>query len=60
MLNECFPLVEIGELKYEPSNVLKSTDPVAYRCCFLDWLDSERLVIDECDATESEKEEDGE
>ena len=41
MLDECYPLVEFGLLSYTPSDVLRSTDPVAYRCGFSDWLDSQ-------------------
>lgn len=41
-LDDVYPSVDIiggGFLPY--SEVLKSCDPIAYRCAFLDWLDSE-------------------
>jgi hypothetical protein len=41
MLDECYPVVEFGQLSYTPSDVLRSTDPVAYRVGFSDWLDSQ-------------------
>lgn len=34
------PILVCG-LSYQPSDVLKNVDPVAYRCGFNDWLDAE-------------------
>lgn len=39
--DECFPDVRFGALTYSPSDVLKSTDPIAYREEFLYWLNQE-------------------
>lgn len=47
MLDECFPMVKIGNLEYYPSKVLECVDPIAYRCGFTDYLDAEGYV--ECD-----------
>ena len=38
MLDECY---EPHPLGYDPSKILKKCDPIAYRCGFNDWLDSE-------------------
>jgi len=40
-LDECTDEVKIGTLRYTPSHALKAVDPIAYRCGFVDWLDSE-------------------
>ena len=41
MLDECYPEVVIGNMRYSPARVLKDTDPIAYRCGLNDWLDAE-------------------
>jgi hypothetical protein len=38
--------VQIGGLEYDPSYVLRLVDPVAYRCGFIDFLDSMGLTTD--------------
>lgn len=38
MLDE---IVNTGELNYPASTILKTVDPVAYRCGYSDWLDDE-------------------
>ena len=50
-LDDCFEVVKIGLLKYDPSDVLKNVDPIAYRCGLSDWLDSEceNEVLGICD-----------
>jgi hypothetical protein len=40
MLDDCYPMVKIGNLGYSPSRVLKEVDPIAYRCGLNDYLDS--------------------
>mgnify|MGYP003406281199 CR=1 FL=1 len=40
-LDEIYPKCEIAGLSYYTAHVLKNVDPVAYRCGFNDWLDSE-------------------
>ena len=41
MLDECYDEFKIGEMTFYPSDILKSCDPVAYRCGFSDYTDSE-------------------
>lgn len=41
MLNECYGTVEIAGMEYETSRALYELDPIAYRCGFNDWIDSE-------------------
>lgn len=41
MLNEVYESTHIGYTEFMPSDILRSLDPVAYRCGFNDWLDSE-------------------
>ena len=37
MLDDCNPMVKIGNLEYSPSRVLKEVDPIAYRCGMNDY-----------------------
>lgn len=46
MLNESNPIVKIGLLQYNPSHVLKQTDPIAYEVGFSDWCTEEDLNED--------------
>jgi len=41
MLNECFEETTIAGLSYDTARALGLVDPIAYRCGFNDWLDSE-------------------
>lgn len=41
MLNECYGTVTVAGMEYETSRALYELDPVAYRCGFNDWIDSE-------------------
>ena len=41
MLNECYDVIKFGEMTYMPADVLKACDPIAYRCMFNDYADSE-------------------
>ena len=43
-LDEINPMVEIGNLKYYPSRVLREVDPIAYGCAYSNWLDFELYV----------------
>lgn len=49
-LNETAPsgegTVNVAGYDYEVARVLREVDPVAYRCGFNDWLDSEGVDID--------------
>ena len=47
MLDECYGETKIAGYSYQTSRVLKIADPIAYRCGFSDWLDSENLTTDE-------------
>lgn len=73
MLDDCYEIIRIGTMEYCPSNVLREVDPIAYRCGFNDWLDSEMRddyvvevngeyydaeKVEEIIAREEEKEED--
>ena len=40
-LDEAYGTVEVAGLTYCTSDLLKSTDPIGYRCGFNDWLDAE-------------------
>jgi predicted nucleic acid-binding Zn-ribbon protein len=50
-LDESIPEIEIGNLTYSPSYVLKNVDPVAYRCSLNDYAD---LVFDASETDEYE------
>ena len=39
MLNETNELIKIGKLTYLPSQVLKNTDPIAYRIALSEFED---------------------
>lgn len=41
MLDECYPEVEVCGYSFQASRALKELDPIAYRCEFVNWLDSE-------------------
>ena len=53
MLDDCYPVIEIGCLIFSPSKVLFKCDPVAYRTELLDWLDSEGIDTDELEGIPS-------
>jgi len=42
MLDESYPVVEMGQLKFYPSQILKECDPIAYNEALLDFEDSVR------------------
>ena len=42
MLDESYPVVEIGTLKFYPSQILKECDPIAYHEALLDFEDAIR------------------
>lgn len=41
MLDECYRPIEICGLRYYPSDIFEKIDPVAYRCGFSDFVDSQ-------------------
>ena len=51
-LDDIHPTVNILGMEYCPSTVLKECDPIAYRCAFNDWCDSEGITTDESEADE--------
>ena len=60
MLDEVYEAVHIGELTFDPSDILKSCDPVAYRVYLSDY-ESEMIESgewSETDPTEDEEDED--
>tara|TARA_R100001082_G_C4234642_1_gene104720 strand:- start:98 stop:325 length:228 start_codon:yes stop_codon:yes gene_type:complete len=60
MIDDCSPMVRIGNLEYMPSEVLKRVDPIAYRCGLNDYLDSlaqDGLFCLECEEFECSCEE---
>jgi hypothetical protein len=52
MLDESNELVKIGTLTYLPSQVLKNTDPIAYRIAKYDFAD---FYLDEEDENEEDE-----
>lgn len=40
-LDEVYPECKIAGYEYQTSRALKEVDPIAFRCGFADWLDSE-------------------
>jgi len=40
-LNETHEEIKIGVVTFLPSRVLEEVDPIAFRCGFSDWTDSE-------------------
>jgi len=40
MINDCYPVIKIGNLTFEPARVLKECDTIAYRCGEADYFDS--------------------
>jgi DNA repair exonuclease SbcCD ATPase subunit len=47
MLDDCHPVVKIGNLEYSPSQVLKNVDEIAYNCGLIDYNDSRLTEINE-------------
>ena len=41
LLDEVYGVVVIAGIEYDTSAALRDVDPTAFRCGFLDWLDSE-------------------
>ena len=51
MLDECYPVVKIGELTFYPSQILKECDPIAYRIGVSEYED----MVDEDQACRLDK-----
>lgn len=41
MLDECYPLVQIGTLTFYPSDILYNCDPIAYQIGVSEMIDFE-------------------
>ena len=55
MLDDTNPEIKIGNLTYSPSNVLKNTDEIAFRCGMSDYNDSRLTDLnDELEQKEQE------
>ena len=35
-INECYPVVKIGYLEFEPARIVQELDPIAWRCMVAD------------------------
>jgi len=46
-LNEVYPDLIIAGYNYDTAIALKELDPIAYRCGFNDWCDSEGIEVDD-------------
>ena len=40
LLNDCHAEYTMGYLSFSPADILKTMDPVAYRCDFVDYVNS--------------------
>lgn len=65
MFDECFddctPAVTFGCLTYQPSDVLKSVDPIAYReevLCYIDSLLTDEHIYEHSDGSYHDEPED--
>ena len=48
MLRECYgETVNIAGLEYDTADALDKLDPIAYKCGWIDWCDSEGIDTDE-------------
>lgn len=47
MLNECYPDLTVAGMYFETSSALDELDPIAYKCGWIDWCDSEDIDTDE-------------
>lgn len=47
MLNEVHEWPNIGGIDFEPSDILRELDPIAYKCGWIDWCDSQGIDTDE-------------
>ena len=41
MLDECYGTATVAGMEFDTARALKELDPIAYRCGFHDWIDSE-------------------
>lgn len=57
MLDECYPMIEIGSISLYPSRVLEECDSIAYSCGLSDYADSMRYDYEDTLDNMSEDEE---
>lgn len=46
-LNEVEPEVTVAGCTFDPASILEELDPIAFRCGYLDYADSEGIDTDE-------------
>lgn len=39
LLNECYGEIKLGDLVFSPAEIIKTLDPIAYRCGLADFED---------------------
>ena len=39
LLNECYGEIKLGDLIFSPAEIIKTLDPIAYRCGLADFED---------------------
>lgn len=54
-LDEIYPVVKIGDLKFYPSKILEKCDPIAYGLWYDDWVDENGYGEDSEDGEDSEE-----
>ena len=47
MLNASYDPSDIAGLTFDAAHILRELDPIAYKCGWLDWCDSEGIDTDE-------------
>ena len=47
MLDEVYTWSDVAGINFAPSDILRELDPIAYKCGWLDWCDSEGIDTDE-------------
>lgn len=47
MLNEVYTWSDVGGISFAPSDILNKFDPIAYKCGWIDYMDSLGVDTDE-------------
>lgn len=47
LLDEVYTWSDVGGSNFAPSDILDTLDPIAYKCGWIDWCDSEGIDTDE-------------
>jgi hypothetical protein len=54
LIDECNPEVSVGTLTFNPSDVLRNCDPIAFHCELVDWISAEGYEeVDEDEYTQT-------